>query len=169
MKLPDFLLERHLGRWEFAASHLLCASDAETLRLGDLLALADPEARALWDALSLGYTEAPGHPLLRAEIARLYPGLSPDRILTFAGAEEAIFAVMNVALAPGDHAVIIVPAYQSLHAVARAAGAEVTLLPLDREAGWALDLHALRRAIRPETRLIVVNFPHNPTGALITP
>ena len=54
--------------------------------LRDLLALADPAARALWDELSLGYTEAPGHPLLRAEIADLY-GISPDRVLTFAGAD----------------------------------------------------------------------------------
>jgi len=75
---------------------------------------------------------------------------------------------MNVALAPGDHAVVVWPSYQSLHEIARAAGADVTLLPLERDAGWALDLTALRRAIRKNTRLIAVNFPHNPTGALIS-
>lgn len=164
--IPDFKLERYFARWEFAAPYILGASDVEGYRLDDLLALADDQARALWENLTLGYTEAPGHPLLRAEIAGLYESAAPDDVLTFAGAEEAIFVLMNVLLGPGDHAVVTWPGYQSLYEVAGAIGAEVTLLPLDQARGWALDLDTLRRALRPTTRLIVVNFPHNPTGAL---
>nr|WP_236673691.1 aminotransferase class I/II-fold pyridoxal phosphate-dependent enzyme [Comamonas sp. JC664] len=133
----------------------------------DLLALAGPDARARWDGLTLGYTESTGLPALREEIAALYPGLAPDQVLTFAGAEEALFVLVNVLLGAGDHAVVTWPGYQSLHEVARATGADVTLLRLREEDGWALDLDALRRALRPETRLLVVNFPHNPTGALL--
>lgn len=166
MKLQEFTLERYFARWEFAAPYLLCCSDLEGPRLDDLLALADEEGRDLWRNLTLGYTESAGHPLLRAQIARLYDGVSPEEILTFAGAEEAIFILMNVLLGRDDHAVALWPAYQSLHEVARSAGAEVTLLPLEESNGWALDLDALRRALRPNTRLIVVNFPHNPTGYL---
>ena len=70
--IPDFELERFFARHEFAARHLLCASDVEGWPMAHLLALADDESRALWDGLTLGYTSAPGHPLLRAEIARLY-------------------------------------------------------------------------------------------------
>lgn len=166
MRIPDFKLERYFARYEFSAPYLLCSSDIEGWRMNDLLALADPDARARWEGLTLGYTESTGLPALRKEIAGLYPGLAADDVLTFAGAQEAVFVLMNVLLGPGTHAVVTWPGYQSLYEVARATGAEVTLLPLREEDGWALDMDALRRELRPDTRLLVVNFPHNPTGAL---
>ncbi|OGO59406.1 MAG: aminotransferase [Chloroflexi bacterium RBG_16_72_14] len=166
MRIEDFALERFFARHEFAVRHLLCASDVEGWPMADLLALADPEAAALWHGLRLGYTEAPGHPLLRREIAGLYESIAPDEVLVFSGAEEAIFVATNVLLGPGDHAIVVWPAYQSLHEVARAAGAEVTLHELRAVDGWAIDVDLLRRQVTPRTRLIVVNWPHNPTGAL---
>jgi aspartate/methionine/tyrosine aminotransferase len=169
MRIPDFKLERYFARWEFTAPHLLCSSDIEGWRMADLLALADPEALSRWEHLTLGYTESTGLPALKEAIAALYRGLASDQVLTFAGAEEAVFVLMNVLLGAGDHAVVTWPGYQSLHEVARATGAQVTLLPLREEDGWALDVEALRGALRPNTRLLVVNFPHNPTGALPTP
>jgi aspartate/methionine/tyrosine aminotransferase len=166
VRIADFALERYFARWEFAVEHLLCASDVQGMPMGELLELADPETRGLWDGLTLGYTESTGHPLLRAEIAALYDGLTPDDVLVFAGAEEAIFCLVNVLLGAGDRAVVTWPGYQSLYEVARAAGAEVTLHELHEDAGWALDVEALRSAVTPTTRLIVVNVPHNPTGML---
>jgi aspartate/methionine/tyrosine aminotransferase len=166
MRIPDFELERFFARWEFAVRHLLCASDVEGWAMADLLELADEESRALWRTLRLGYTEAPGHPLLRAEIATLYDSISPDGILVFAGAEEAIFCLSNVLLGPGDHAVVTWPGYQSLYEVGRAAGADVSLHDLREADGWSLDPDRLIRSLRPNTRLVVVNAPHNPTGML---
>jgi len=166
MRIEDFELERFFARYEFAVRHILCASDVQGWAMADLLALADPETAALWHGLGLGYTEAPGHPLLRAEIAALYEGIAQDEVLVFSGAEEAIFAATNVLLGPGDHAIVVWPSYQSLHAIARAAGADVTLHELRATDGWAIDLDLLRRQVTPRTKLIVVNVPHNPTGAL---
>ena len=166
MRIAEFALERYFARWEFAAEHLLCASDIQGVPMADLLALADEEARALWDGLALGYTESTGHPLLRREIAGLYESIEPDEVLTFAGAQEAVFCLVNVLVGPGDHVVATWPGYQSLYEVARAAGADVTLHELHESAGWALDLDLLRRQLTPATRLIVVNLPHNPTGML---
>ncbi len=166
MRIADFALERYFARWEFAVRHVLCASDVQGMPMADVIALADAETRALWDGLSLGYTESTGHPLLRREIAGLYEGLEPDDVLVFAGAEEAIFCLANVLLAPGDHAIVTWPGYQSLYEVARATGADVTLHELREDAGWAIDLDLLRRQVNPATRLIVVNAPHNPTGML---
>ncbi len=83
-----------------------------------------------------------------------------------AGAEEGIFLFMNVVLGPGDHAVVIAPAYQSLYQVAEATGAAVTRWALDEANGWEADVDELERLLRPNTRAIVVNFPHNPTGYL---
>ncbi|WPB77477.1 aminotransferase class I/II-fold pyridoxal phosphate-dependent enzyme [Archangium violaceum] len=166
MRIPDFKLERYFAKWEFNAPYLLCSSDIEGWRMSELLALADEDGRERWERLSLGYTESTGLPALREEIARLYPGLEPRHVLTFGGAQEAIFVLTNVLLGPGDHAVVTWPGYQSLYEVARATGAEVSLLRLREEDGWTLDLEALKRELRPHTKLLVVNFPHNPTGAL---
>jgi len=166
VRIADFALERYFARWEFAAEHLLCASDVQAYPMAELLALADDETRALWDGLELGYTESTGHPLLRREIAALYETIEPDDVLTFAGAEEAIFCLANVLLGPGDHAIVTWPAYQSLYEVGRAAGAEVTLHELHESDSWAIDVDRLRAQVTPATRLIVVNLPHNPTGML---
>ena len=152
MEIADFELERYFARWEFAVDHLLCASDPEPVPMGELLGMADPETRRLWDDLRLGYTESAGHPLLRAEIARTYQTVGPDQVLGCSGAQEAIFVCLGAMLGPGDHTVVVWPSYQSLHEVARAAGAEVTLLPLEHDRGWALDLERLRGALRPTTR-----------------
>ena len=169
MRIEEFELERFFARYEFAVRHLLCASDVEGWPMADLLALADDETRGLWDRLTLGYTEAPGHPVLRAEIAALYDGIAAHEVVVFSGAEEAIFVTANVTLEPGDHAIVAWPSYQSLHAVARATGADVTLHELRPEDGWAIDPDALRRQVTPRTRLIVVNVPHNPTGSVPSP
>jgi aspartate/methionine/tyrosine aminotransferase len=166
VKIADFELERYFARWEFAVRHLLCASDVEGYPLAGLLALADDKARGLWQDLHLGYTESSGHPLLRAEIAGLYETLSAEDVLVFSGAEEAIFCLLNVAVGPGDHVIVTWPGYQSLYEVAAAAGAEVSRHELHAAAGWALDVDRIRAALRPETRLVVVNAPHNPTGML---
>ena len=161
MRIAEFELERYFARWEFAVRHLMCASDVEGFPMADLLALADDESRALWDGLHLGYTESSGHPLLRAEIAGLYERIGADDVLVFSGAEEAIFCLMSVTLGPGDHAIVTWPGYQSLFEVGRAAGAEISLHELRAEDGWALDVDRIRAALRPETRMIVVNAPHS--------
>lgn len=165
--IREFALERFFAKYEFATRYVLGASDVEGMYMSDVIALADDETRGLWDGLKLNYTESLGLPLLREEIASLYRGLSADDILTFAGAEEAVFLTMHAALAPGDHVVTVWPAYQSLHEVARFVGAEVTPIPLDPR-DWSLDVGKLIDAIRPNTRMVIINFPHNPTGAHIS-
>ncbi len=168
MRIAEFALERYFARWEFAVEHVLGASDVQGLSMAELLALADDETRALWDGLTLGYTESTGHPLLRREIAALYDGIEPDEVLTFSGAEEAIFCLMNALLGPGDHAIVPWPGYQSLYEVGRANGADITLHELHEADGWSLDVPRLLGALTPATRLVVVNAPHNPTGMMPT-
>lgn len=118
-----------------------------------------------WESLSLGYTEATGLGALRQEIARTYERIQPEHVLVLSGAEEGIFLAMHAMLAPGDHAIVVTPAYQSLHAVPRALGASLTLVPLQAEDSWELDPERIASAVTRATRLIAINFPHNPTGA----
>jgi aspartate/methionine/tyrosine aminotransferase len=164
MHIADFALERYFAKWEFAVENVLCASDTEPYAMSDLLALADDEARHRWDSLKLGYTESLGLPALRGEIAELYEHVDADEVMTFAGAEEGVYLAMHALLDAGEHAILVWPAYQSLHEVARSIGASVTLVPLDPR-DWSLDVDAVAAAMRPNTRVIVINFPHSPTGA----
>lgn len=166
MQIADFTLERFFARWEFAVKHVLCASDAEPWTLAEVLSLADDDSRRRWESLGLGYTESLGLPALREEIAKLYDGLTADDVITFAGAEEGVFLAMHALLDAGDHAVVVWPAYQSLHEVARSIDADVTLVPLSRS-DWSLDVDAIAASMRPNTKLVVINFPHSPTGAHI--
>jgi aspartate/methionine/tyrosine aminotransferase len=165
-ELPDFRLEVFLGRWEFAARHHLTASDAQTLTIRELLDLADPTAREKFEQLTLGYTPTWGTDELREAIASTYDTVEPKDVLTFAGAEEAMFWALQELVGPGDHAVVTVPNYQSMESVTLATGAEVEALQLRPEDGWAPDLDALESLVKPNTRLIAINFPNNPTGAV---
>ena len=168
MKLDHFRLERYFSRYEFSAPYLLCASDCESMEIKELLAL-EPGAREQFLSQWLGYTESPGNPDLRQAIAELYEQISADRILVHAGAEEAIFNFMNVALKPGDHLIVHAPYYQSLGEVARGVGAEVSEWRGNPDRAWELDLEVLKDTLTERTKVVVVNFPHNPTGYLPTP
>ena len=168
MRITDFALERYFAQYEFNTPQILCSSDIQGMAMHDLLALADDDARLRWQSLTLGYTETAGLPALRSEIAGMYHGITADDVITFAGAEEAVYIAANVLLGPGDHMITTWPGYQSLYEVGRATGAEVTLLELRPEDKWKLDIDALRRAVRPNTKMILLNVPHNPTGATLS-
>ena len=163
--LPDFRLETYFSRWEFAARYNLTASDAQTMSLAELLDLADDDGRARWEALHLGYTETFGLPALREAIAGTYDQVAAPDVLCFTGAEEGIYLAMQVLLDPGDHAVVVTPNYQAAETVPLSI-CDVTGVALRPEDGWALDLEAIERALRPATRVVSVNFPHNPTGTV---
>jgi aspartate/methionine/tyrosine aminotransferase len=163
MRLPPFSLERWFARHEFNVRHLLCASDCETMSVDDLVRF-EPGSRERLLSLRLGYTESTGAPSLRQEISRLYTSIDPGQVLVHNGAEEAIFLFMHAALAPGDHLVVHTPCYQSLGEVARSIGCSVSPWCAREEDGWALDTAELERLVRPATKVIVLNTPHNPTG-----
>ena len=164
--LPDFRLETHFARWEFVAEHHLTASDAESMSMRDLLAMATPGQRAAFDDFWLGYTETWGAPDLRAAVAATYTNQTAADILCFAGASEGIFAANQVLLDADSHAIVVTPNYQS-HETLPAAICEVTGVPLDPDDRWSLDIDRVAAAIRPNTTLVTINFPHNPTGAIL--
>ncbi|MEX1138177.1 MAG: aminotransferase class I/II-fold pyridoxal phosphate-dependent enzyme [Bacteroidota bacterium] len=164
MNISPFELERYFAKHEFTARYLLSSSDCESLSLQELLAMADSTTRELWQGLRLGYTESAGHPLLRREIANLYKSVWPDDVLVLAP-EEGIFIAMNALLQRGDHAIMLAPAYQSLYEIPTSLGVEVTRWTLETDGvRWKLDLAFLERHVKPSTKLLIINFPHNPTG-----
>lgn len=166
MSLNPFKLERYFARYEFNTQYLLCSSDCESLTIGYLLAMEAGAEEALhrhW----LGYTESSGSPTLRQEITRIYTSLQAHQVLVHSGAQEAILLFMQAALQPGDHVVVHWPCYQSLFEIARSLGCEITFWETRPENHWALDLDELKKSLRYNTRLIILNTPHNPTGSLM--
>jgi aspartate/methionine/tyrosine aminotransferase len=164
--LPDFRLETHFAKWEFKARYHLTASDAESMSLRELLAMASPQDRDAFENMWLGYTETFGAPDLREAIAQTYQNQAAGDVLCFAGASEGIFAANNVILDKNSHAIVVTPNYQS-HETLPLAICSATGVPLDPEDGWSLDIDHVAAAIQPNTKLVTINFPHNPTGAIL--
>ena len=166
MKFAPFKIENFFRQHEFSAPYGISQSDAEPLTLDELLTYASPQRREQFDKLWLGYTETQGHPELRAAIADLHDGVSADDVIE-AVPEEGIFLPMNSLLEAGDHVVAVYPSFQSLWEIARATGCELSFWRQRRtEEGWHFDVDELERLLRPDTRMLIINFPHNPTGYL---
>ena len=166
MSLPEFRLEAYFGVWEFKVRHHLTASDAQTLSLSELLEMAGGTDRERWESLRLSYIPTEGTPELRSAIVQTYDHIEQDDVLCFASAEEGLYCAMHALLGRGDHAVILVPNYQSMESVPRSI-CEVSGVALLPENEWNLDIEGVRAALRPNTKLVAVNFPNNPTGKII--
>ncbi len=164
--MRNFALEVYFSKWEFAAKHHLTASDAQSMSIAALLDYAAPEDRARFLNLHLGYTETFGAHPLRAEISQTYDAIKPENILCFAGAEEAIYVAMKVLLGPDDHCIVVTPNYQAAETIPLSICA-VTGVALNENDNWSLDVDLIKAAIRPNTKVISINFPNNPTGAII--
>lgn len=167
MHLPPFKLEHYFARYEFTVPFVMCSSDCETLSVHELLSLEPDAAKELQD-LRLGYTESLGNPVLRKEVASLYDEVHADQVLIHTGAEEPIFNFVNSTLQAGDHMIIHWPSYQSLFEVARSVGCEVTKWETREQDRWELDVDFLKDNLRANTRVVIINCPHNPTGYLMT-
>lgn len=170
MRIETFDLERWMTTYETTARYDLAESGIAPPTLGELLAL-DPEGRTLDTLLAtpLGYSEARGTEQLRSGLAALYDDTTPEHILVTTGAIEANFLLCNALLEPGDTAIAVYPAYQQLYALPAALGARVKRWELREDDGWRFDLDALVRLLDDRTKLVVLNSPHNPTGATIAP
>ena len=166
MKYRPFEIEHFFRQHEFSAPYGISSSDCEPLTLPELLRYASPERREQFESMWLGYTEAQGHPELRALIARLHTGIDAEHV-TEVVPEEGIFLTLNALLEAGDHVVAIAPSFQSLWEIARAKGCELSFWrQRQSEAGWHFDIDELEALLRPDTKMLIVNFPHNPSGCL---
>ncbi|MBL8061415.1 MAG: aminotransferase class I/II-fold pyridoxal phosphate-dependent enzyme [Anaerolineales bacterium] len=166
MQLSPFKLERFFAKYEFNTEYLLCSSDCESMSIVELLALEE-DATERFHNQWLGYTESLGSPSLRKEIAGMYSTTQPEDVLVFSGANEAICLFMMAALNKNDHVIVHTPHYQSLSEVANAIGCETCAWQAREENGWSLNLDDLKSLIQLNTKAIIVNLPHNPTGYLM--
>ncbi len=174
MKIETFQLERWMTTWELNVTHDITESGISPLSIVNLLALSgiisERDERQYIDALLAApqrYSEARGTVELRTSIANTYDAANADDVLVTTGAIEANYLVFNVLLSPGDHVVVTTPCYQQLVSIPKAIGCNVAEWRVTPESGFAFDLDALESLVTDKTKLIVVNSPHNPTGAFL--
>jgi aspartate/methionine/tyrosine aminotransferase len=166
MQIKPFRIEQYFGKHEFTAKYLLSSSDAESRTIQELLDL-EPGAQQRLLEHWCGYTESPGAPWLREVIADIYKGIKSDDVLVLSAAEEGIFVLYHALVGPGDHVIVETPCYEPGLEVARSTGAEVSEWRRRFEDGWAHDLAGLETLIQPNTKILYINTPHNPTGLLM--
>lgn len=166
MNIKEFKLKRYFAKHEFTAKHLLSSSDCDGFALKEILSFASKNEIKLWEDLKLGYTESEGSSLLRDSICKYYKNVTKENILV-ASPGELNFIAMNVLLNPSDHVVSVSPSYQSLYEIAKSIGCEISYWKPE-PSNWYFDPEKLEKLIKKNTKLIIINFPHNPTGSYLT-
>lgn len=171
MEIAPFQTELYYALYEFNAPFMLSASDCESLTIGQLLAMSGRDLTDL-ARLPLHYTESQGNPQLRQAIAHSYQTVQPDEVVVLTAPEEGIYLFMHTLLQPDDEVVVLTPAYDSLtnvvtHICGPARVKKWEIVPAGDQ--WQLNLPQLEQQLTPKTRLVIVNFPHNPTGYLPSP
>jgi arginine:pyruvate transaminase len=121
-----------------------------------------------------GYSNGRGEPALLAALAARYSrrtgrAVGTDQLLCLPGTQTALYAVMMALAGPGDAVLVADPAYATYDGVIAATGAAMVPVPLRPEAGFRLQAADLAARVSPATRVILLNTPHNPTGAVLTP
>jgi capreomycidine synthase len=168
MKLRRAPLEDWMRDFYFDTTIDLGSSGVQCWTLAELRALLDIDRDEL-DAILLDDSPTFGSPALRGALAQRFADGDPDRAMATHGSTEAIFLAMNALLAPDDEVIVIDPGYHSLWSIAESIGCHLKRWRLRPEDGFVPDLEALRAQITSTTRMVVVNFPNNPTGASLPP
>ncbi|KAJ5669123.1 hypothetical protein N7462_010193 [Penicillium macrosclerotiorum] len=175
VKLEAFAVEQWMDKYELTAKYNTAETCCASLSIDDLRELSEAkETNPLTQLQStkLTYGAIRGSEKLRGTLSNLYsakiPGLvSKENVLITAGAIQANFLLLYTLVGPGDHVICHYPTYQQLYSVPESLGAEVTLWKSKEADGWQLDIEELKGMIRPNTKLIIINNPQNPTGAII--
>lgn len=167
MSFLPFQLEEWQSRYEMEVPYNLADSGVAPVVLRELLHTREAVEELL--DLDLHYPAVNGPEALRRTIAGLYPGVGPEQVLVTVGAAEANAVAVATLTSPGDHVVVLEPGYRQVAGMAANAGCRVDSFSLVEADGWRPDLDELERVVRPDTRLIAVSNPNNPTGAVLTP
>ena len=174
MYIKPFAVEEWMNEWEVGARYNIAETCVDSVSLNELFALTGEDkdieslVRELLDARRLTYGDIEGAPAFRQGICSLYKTVKPENIVTTHGAAGANHHVFCSLVSPGDLVISVLPTYQQLYSIPESLGAKVKILPLSRENGYLPDLDALRALAVPGIKMICINNPNNPTGALMS-
>jgi capreomycidine synthase len=168
MEIAPALLERWMREYYFDTDIDIGSSGVESFSFFELRRLLDLSQNDL-DQVTFDDSRTLGGPGLREAIGDRWANHDAGRVMATHGSSEGIFLAMNTLLRPGDEVITVSPRYQQLSDIAEYNGCEMKDWRLDFDRGFAPDIERLKRLISKRTRMLVVNFPHNPTGASLTP
>ena len=170
MKINPFAVEEWMNEWEVGAKYNIAETCVDSISMNELFRLTGENKEEFLTRLCerrLSYGDIEGLPEFRQGICKLYKSLSIENIVPTHGAAGANHHVFYSLISPGDHVVSLMPTYQQLYSIPESLGAEVDLLHLRKENDYLPDLDELRSLVTPETKMICINNPNNPTGALM--
>lgn len=170
MNIKTFAVEQWMNEYEVEAVYNIAETCVESLTVNELISIdgTDPE-KFLVDLgknkLTYGHIE--GSPDFRTLVSNQYQSLEADNVLVTNGAIGANFLLLYSLIQPGDHVIAVHPTYQQLYEVPTSFGATVDLLPLREENNYLPDLNELKSLVNEKTKMIIINNPNNPSGAII--
>ncbi|KAF3348553.1 hypothetical protein VdG2_03435 [Verticillium dahliae VDG2] len=170
VRLAPFEVERWMDEYERTPGVINIAETcAASISIDELVALSEDKSgkSPIDTSTCLVYGAIPGSEALRSNIASQHENLSSENVLITQGAIAANFLTLYALVGPGDHVICVYPTYQQLYSVPRSLGADVTLWKLTAENGFVPDVAELEALVRPNTKMIIINNPNNPTGASI--
>ena len=167
MQIRPFQIERYFAQYEFSTKYILGASDCDGYSLEYILNIADGKEIDVWKKMHLGYTDSQGSLFLRNAIAQQYKSVEPKDVVVMSPG-EANYIFSNIFLKQGDQVICIYPAYQSLYEIPISLGCELLFWKPSSTFPWTYNIKDLKALLSPKTKLLIINFPHNPTGFIPT-
>ena len=171
MKINPFAVEEWMNAWEVGAKYNIAETCVDSISMNELFELTGEDKTEFLNRLCarrLSYGDIEGLPEFRKGVCGLYKTLNIENIVPTHGASGANHHVFYSLISPGDRVVSIMPTYQQLYSIPESYGADVQILHLSKENNYLPDLAKLRRLVTPETKMICINNPNNPTGALMS-
>ena len=171
MKIKPFAVEEWMNAWEVGAKYNIAETCVDSISMNDLFELTGEDKTEFLNRLCarrLSYGDIEGLPEFRKGVCGLYKTLNIENIVPTHGASGANHHVFYSLISPGDRVVSIMPTYQQLYSIPESYGADVQILHLSKENNYLPDLEKLRRLVTPDTKMICINNPNNPTGALMS-
>lgn len=171
MKIKPFAVEEWMNAWEVGAKYNIAETCVDSISMNELFELTEEDKTEFLNRLCarrLSYGDIEGLPEFRKGVCGLYKTLTIENIVPTHGASGANHHVFYSLISPGDRVVSIMPTYQQLYSIPESYGADVQILHLSKENNYLPDLEKLRRLVTPETKMICINNPNNPTGALMS-
>ena len=169
MKIRDFGVEIWMNRYENHCELNLAETCVQSLTVAELLEMAGKTGTILDEILpmQLTYGAIEGSDRLRGLVAELYETQTPENVVITHGTIGANALVHETLVEPGDRVISVLPTYQQHYSIPESYGADVQILKLTETSGFLPDLEELQRLAVPGTKLIALNNPNNPTGALM--
>lgn len=170
MKIRPFHVERWIDQYETVAKYNIAETCVHPMSLDELFALTGEDKEACIKKMfstQLTYGPIEGGEQFRDGVSKLFKTVKPDEVMSTQGAISANYLLLMSLVEPNDEVVSVVPTYQQLYSIPESIGATVKFVPLNKENGFLPDLELMRKLVTYKTKIININNPNNPSGAVI--